>query len=162
MFLSPLMLRLCNNMKQNRQNKLNITLNMTEQNKKRDSWQFMEIIPILPDKKIPVIFHGKLEFIFIYLLIYLSIPGWETLLQIKGKVCPCGQEEGPNGQQRYSSTHSLPLALEGDGWLMPCPDHFTPGKETQYPLYRTTVRSWWQYVQAGKILPLLRSEPWAI
>jgi hypothetical protein len=32
---------------------------------------------------------------------------------------------------------ALTLALDGDGWLMPRPRCFTPGKEIQYPLYRT-------------------------
>jgi hypothetical protein len=44
--------------------------------------------------------------------------------------------EGPEGEYRYSSTLSLTLALNGGGWSTPRPGHFTPGKETRYPLYR--------------------------
>ena len=35
----------------------------------------------------------------------------------------------------YGSTLSLTLALDGDGWSIPRPGCFTPGKETRYPLY---------------------------
>ena len=34
------------------------------------------------------------------------------------------------------STFSLTLALDGGGWLTPCPGHFTPGKEARYAFYR--------------------------
>jgi hypothetical protein len=39
------------------------------------------------------------------------------------------------GEQRYSSTLSLTSALYGGGWSTSRLGHFTPGKETQYPLY---------------------------
>ena len=55
---------------------------------------------------------------------------------VKGKVHPRTGHEGPEGEQRYSSTLSLTSALYGGGWSMPRPGRFTPGKETQYPLYR--------------------------
>jgi hypothetical protein len=29
----------------------------------------------------------------------------------------------------YSSSLSLTLVLDGGGWSMPCPGHFTPGKD---------------------------------
>jgi hypothetical protein len=32
------------------------------------------------------------------------------------------------GEQVYSSTLSLTSALDEGGWSMPCPSHFTPGK----------------------------------
>jgi hypothetical protein len=32
-------------------------------------------------------------------------------------------------EQRYSSTLSLTLALDGAGWSTPRPGHFTPGKD---------------------------------
>jgi hypothetical protein len=54
----------------------------------------------------------------------------------KGKAHPRTGHEGPVGEQRFSSTISLTLALDGGAWSMPHPSHFTPGKETQYPLYR--------------------------
>ena len=37
---------------------------------------------------------------------------------------------------RHTATLSLILALHEGGWLTPRPGRFTPGKETQYPLYR--------------------------
>jgi hypothetical protein len=54
----------------------------------------------------------------------------------KGKVLPIPGHEGPEGEQRYSCTLSLPLALEAGAWSTPRPGRFTPGKETRYPLYR--------------------------
>jgi hypothetical protein len=36
---------------------------------------------------------------------------------------------------RRSSTLSLTLAIDGGEWSTPHPTCFTPGKETQYPLY---------------------------
>jgi len=49
--------------------------------------------------------------------------------QCKGKVNPRRGHEGPEVEQRYSSTLSLTLALDGGGWTMPRPGHFTPGKD---------------------------------
>jgi hypothetical protein len=43
--------------------------------------------------------------------------------------------EGPEVEERYSSTLSLTSALDEGGWSTPRPGRFTPGK-TQYPLYR--------------------------
>ena len=54
----------------------------------------------------------------------------------KGKVHPRIVHEGPEREQMYSSTLSLTLALDGGGWSMPRPGHFTHEKETQYPLHR--------------------------
>jgi hypothetical protein len=45
--------------------------------------------------------------------------------------------EGPEGEQRYSSTLSLTSALDGAGWSKPRPSRFTPRKESRYPLYRS-------------------------
>jgi hypothetical protein len=39
-------------------------------------------------------------------------------------------------ENRSSSTISLTSALVGGRWLTPRPGHFTPGKDTRYPLYR--------------------------
>jgi hypothetical protein len=47
----------------------------------------------------------------------------------KGKVHHRTVHEDPEGQQRYSSTLSLTLVLNGAGWLIPRPGRFTPGKE---------------------------------
>jgi hypothetical protein len=54
----------------------------------------------------------------------------------KGKGHPITGHEGPQGEQRYSSTLSLSSALHWGGWSTPRPGRFTPGKETRYPLYR--------------------------
>ena len=49
----------------------------------------------------------------------------------KGKVHPRTDHEGPEGEERYSSTLSLTSALDGCGWSTPRPGYFTPGKETR-------------------------------
>jgi hypothetical protein len=36
-----------------------------------------------------------------------------------GKVHPITGCEGPEGEQKYTSTHSLTLAIDGGRWLMP-------------------------------------------
>jgi hypothetical protein len=43
----------------------------------------------------------------------------------------------PRGEQRYSSTHSLTSALDGGGWLTPCPSRFTPGNDSSGPQGRS-------------------------
>jgi len=45
---------------------------------------------------------------------------------------PC--HEGITGEQRYSSTHSLPWPLNGEEWSTPHPGLFTPREESPYPL----------------------------
>jgi len=40
-------------------------------------------------------------------------------------------QEGPDGEQRYSSTHSLTSALDWGVWSTLRSGRFTPGKETQ-------------------------------
>jgi hypothetical protein len=47
----------------------------------------------------------------------------------KGKVNPRTGHEGPEGEQRYSSTLSLTPALDGGGWSTPRPGRFTPGND---------------------------------
>jgi hypothetical protein len=52
---------------------------------------------------------------------------------LKGKVVPVSfkwapHHEGVLGEWRYSSTHSLTLALDGGKWSASCPSHFTPRK----------------------------------
>jgi hypothetical protein len=51
-----------------------------------------------------------------------------------GEVHPRTGHEGPEGEERYSSTLSLTLALDGGGWSVLRPGRFTPGEETGYPL----------------------------
>jgi hypothetical protein len=47
----------------------------------------------------------------------------------KGKAHPKKGNEGPEVEQVYSSTLSLTSVLDGAGWSMPCPSHFTPRKD---------------------------------
>jgi hypothetical protein len=53
----------------------------------------------------------------------------------KGKVHPKTVHEGPEGEQRYSSTLSLVSAPDGMGGQRHAPAALPPGK-TRYPLYR--------------------------
>ena len=54
----------------------------------------------------------------------------------KGKVHSRTGHEGPQGEQRYSSTFSLTFTLDGGGWSASLSGRsLTPGK-TRYPLYR--------------------------
>ena len=54
----------------------------------------------------------------------------------KDEVQPTTGHKGLEGEQRYSSTISVTLALEGDWWSTRNPGRFTPGKELQYTFYR--------------------------
>jgi hypothetical protein len=47
----------------------------------------------------------------------------------KCKGYPRTGHEGPEVEQRYSSTLSLTSALDGGGWSRPRPGRFTPGKD---------------------------------
>jgi hypothetical protein len=67
---------------------------------------------------------------------------------MRNKQVPCVGEKGkyprtvredPGGEKRYSSTLSVTSMLDEGGWSVPRPDHFTPGKETRYELYRRLV-----------------------
>jgi hypothetical protein len=75
------------------------------------------------------------------------------------KVHPLTGHEGPDREQTYSSTLSLTLALDGDGLLMPCSHHLTPGNEAQYPLYWTLGGPQGQSEWVQKILPPVWFEP---
>ena len=57
---------------------------------------------------------------------------------------------GEGEVQLHSYTTS---ALEGCEWSMPCPSHFTAGKETQYPLFRRLGRPCGRSEQVWKISP---------
>jgi hypothetical protein len=85
-----------------------------------------------------------------------------VILAYKVKVHPRIGYEGPEGKWRHSSTVSLTFALDGDGWSMPRPGHFTPRKETRYPLCRKLggPQSWSRQLQ--KILPPQGPGPLAI
>jgi hypothetical protein len=54
---------------------------------------------------------------------------------IKGRVRPRTCGEGPEREQRHSSTLSLTSALDGDGRLTPRPGRFAPRGECRYPFY---------------------------
>ena len=57
----------------------------------------------------------------------------------KGKVLPRTGHEGPQGEQRYSSTISLNSALDGAGGQRHTPASLPP-EQTRYPLYRKLGR----------------------
>jgi hypothetical protein len=52
----------------------------------------------------------------------------------EGKVHPRTGHEGPEAEQRYSSTLSLTLALDEGGWSTPRPVRFTPGERDPVPI----------------------------
>jgi hypothetical protein len=62
--------------------------------------------------------------ICIILLIFLPF-----LIKGKGNVHHRTGHKGPEGEQRYTSTLSLTLALDGCGWSIPRPIRFTPRKD---------------------------------
>jgi len=55
---------------------------------------------------------------------------------MKGKVHPRTGHEGPEGEQRYSSTLSLTSGLDGVGGQRRAPAA-SPQRKTRYPLYRS-------------------------
>ena len=65
------------------------------------------------------------------LLFYLTTRTCYCFSQIKskGKGHPITGHEGPEGEQRYSSTFSLTSALDGGGWSTPRTGRFPPGKD---------------------------------
>jgi hypothetical protein len=54
---------------------------------------------------------------------------------VRIKVRPRTGHNGPEEEQRNSSTIALTSALDGDEWLTPRPGRFALGKETRHPLY---------------------------
>jgi hypothetical protein len=63
------------------------------------------------------------------------------------------------GEAQITAISCCSSELEGGWWSVPHPDHFTPRKETQYPLYRRLGGPRDQCGWARKILPTLRFEP---
>ena len=61
---------------------------------------------------------------YIFIIYVCSVKG-----KGKGKVHPRTGHKGPEGELRYSSTLSLPSALDGGGWSTPRPGRFTPGED---------------------------------
>jgi len=68
------------------------------------------------------------------------------------KVYPRAGHEGPEGEWRYSSTLSLPSALDGAGGQLHASASLPPGKESRYPLYR---RMGWLQGRAGRVQKIL-------
>jgi hypothetical protein len=52
---------------------------------------------------------------------------YEIVDKGKGNIRPGKGHEGPEGEQRFSSTLSLTSTLDKGGWLMPRPGRFSPG-----------------------------------
>jgi hypothetical protein len=50
----------------------------------------------------------------------------KIIVKGKGKDLPRTGHEGPEGEQRYSSTLSLTSAQDGGGWSTPHPGRLTP------------------------------------
>jgi len=67
--------------------------------------------------------------------------------------------EGPQGEWRYSCTLSLTSMLDGGGWSMSPPGHFTSGKDTRYPLYRRLSGPQGQFGGVRKISTALGFDP---
>jgi hypothetical protein len=52
-----------------------------------------------------------------------------VIAKVNGKIHPRTGHDGPEVQQRYSSTLSLTSALDEDVWSTPHPGRFSPGKD---------------------------------
>jgi len=78
---------------------------------------------------------------------------WEPQIFHCCKVHRVTGHEGPEVEHRYSYTTSLTSVLDRGGWSMPCPHHFTPGKETWYLFYRRFNRPQGQSGRVQKISP---------
>ena len=75
------------------------------------------------------------------------------LVTTKDNEHPRTGHEGPEREQRYSSTLSLTSALEAGGWSTPHLGRFTTGKENRYPFHRRLGGPKGRYGQARKISP---------
>jgi len=76
----------------------------------------------------------------------------------KGKVHPITGHEGPEGEQRYSSTLSLTSALDGMGGQRHTPAALPPGK-TRHPLYKRLGGPQGRSGRVRKISPLTGFDP---
>jgi hypothetical protein len=74
-------------------------------------------------------------------------------LQNKGKAHPRTGHEGPEGEERYTSTLSLTSAVDEVGWLKSRPGCYTTGKENRYPFYRRLGGPQGQSGRVRKISP---------
>ena len=61
--------------------------------------------------------------------IHRNTPQRCHVTEVRGKGHPRTGYEGPEGEQRYSSTLSLKSALDAVGWSTPRLGRFTPGKD---------------------------------
>jgi hypothetical protein len=83
------------------------------------------------------------DYIYLYIYIYIYIYIY---------VHPRTGHEGPEGEERYSSTLSLTSALDGVGGQRYAPPTLSPGK-TRYPLYRRVGGLQGRSGQVRKISP---------
>jgi hypothetical protein len=70
---------------------------------------------------------------------FLSYPAHSLMCcnwgqKCKSKFHPITGHKVTDGEYMYSSTLSLTSVVDWGGWSVPCPNCFTPGKETYYPL----------------------------
>ena len=66
-------------------------------------------------------------YLFFLVIFFCQYPQYSN--KAKGKGHHRTGHEGPEVQQRYSSTLSLTSAVDGGGWSTPRPGSFTPGKD---------------------------------
>jgi hypothetical protein len=67
--------------------------------------------------------------------------------------------ENPEEEYRYSCTLYLTSVQGWGGWLTQRPGHFTPGRETRYPLYRRLGGPKSRYGRVLKISPTPGLDP---
>ena len=92
--------------------------------------------------------YKQLQFYYVKLILHILR---QLVTSQKVKVPPRTSHEGPQQEQKYGSTLSLTLALDGGGLSMPHPSCFTPEKETWYPLHKRLDGPQGQYGQGQKI-----------
>ena len=88
-----------------------------------------------------------------------------TNAEVKGKgkvkVHPLTDHEGPQMEQRYSSTLSLTSVLDGVGGPGYAPAALLPGK-TRFPLYRRLSGPLGRFRRVRKISPSPGFDPWTV
>jgi len=73
---------------------------------------------------------------------YLSRYCLESTSLYKSKFHPVTRHEGPEREQRYSSSPSLTLTLDGDGWSSHAPDALPPVKRSSTNCTGSWVGPW--------------------
>jgi hypothetical protein len=81
-----------------------------------------------------------------------------SVIKVKVKVNPRTGYRGPEGKERYSSTHSLTSAIMGVDGQCHATAALPPGK-TRYPLYRRLGGPQGQSGQVREISPPLGFDP---